>query len=313
MYATKIGALDGTSWELLCQQVFKRKFAADGYQQIPTSPGDFGLEGFCKATGKAFQCYCPEKQYNQAELYEHQVDKITKDLGKLKLAKNSAELQLRLGGTKIRQWCFVTPEINHNKLLAHAQKKQAEVKAWNLPFLSSDFSVELHDMDFYIFEIQELTVAQGLPLTLGAPPPLAIPPDGGEDFEKNILRKSEARLASKASQPGYKGNVDQLVNVTTKNFLESDHFYRQLEHEAPAVYLRVALLIDEYARRVEEDSITWTGTPEALTTQIRSDLEARLISLGHEVGAVNAQKLARLTVARWLAVCTLDYSIDQGG
>jgi len=312
MYATKIGALDGTSWEQLCQQVFKRKFAGHGYQQIPTSPGDFGLEGFCKANGMAFQCYCPEKQYTQAELYDRQVDKITTDLGKLKLAKNRVELQLRLGETKIRQWCFVTPHINHNKLLAHAQKKQAEVKAWKLPFLSADFSVELHDIDFYIVEIQELTTAQGLPLTLGTPPPLALPADGGEDFDKNILRKSEARLASKMSHPGYKSSVDQLVNITTKSFLDSDHFYRQLEHEAPAVYLRVALLIDEYARRVEEDSITWTGTPEALTTQIKNDLEARLVSLGHEVGTANAHKLARLTVARWLAVCTLDYGTDQG-
>ncbi|MGV7205786.1 hypothetical protein [Xanthomonas citri] len=312
MYATKIGALDGTSWEQLCQQVFKRKFAADGYQQIPTSPGDFGLEGFCKANGKAFQCYCPEKQYSQTDLYSRQVAKITTDLGKLQLAKNSVELQLRLGDTKIRQWCFVTPDISHNKLLAHAQKKEAEVKGWNLPYIAADFSVELHDLDFYLVEIHELTTAQGLPLTLGTPPPLALSPDGGEDFDKNILRKSEARLAGKASHPGYKGNVDQLVNVTTKNFLESDEFYRQLEREAPAVYLRVALLIDEYARRVEEDSITWTGTPEALTTQIKTDLEARLVSLGHEVGTVNAQKLARLTVARWLAVCTLDYGTDQG-
>lgn len=312
MYATKIGALNGTSWELLCQQVFKRKFAAHGYQQIPTSPGDFGLEGFCKASGMAFQCYCPEKHYTQAELYDRQVDKITTDLGKLRQAKNSVELTRRLGETKIRQWCFVTPEINHNKLLAHAQKKQAEVKGWNLPFISPEFSVELHDLDFYIVEIQELTTAHGLPVTLGTPPPLALPPDGSEDFEKNILRKSEARLAAKASLTAYQGNVEQLVNLTTRNFLESDHFYRQLEREAPAVYLRVALLIDEYARRVEEESLTWTGTPEALTTQIRSDLEARLISLGHEVGTVNAQRLARLTVARWLAVCTLDYGTDHG-
>ena len=43
MFNTSYGPFDGPSWERLCQLVFKKKFAADGYQHIPASPGDYGL------------------------------------------------------------------------------------------------------------------------------------------------------------------------------------------------------------------------------------------------------------------------------
>lgn len=44
MFTTPYGPFDGNSWERLCQLVLKRKFAADGYLNIPVTPGDYGLE-----------------------------------------------------------------------------------------------------------------------------------------------------------------------------------------------------------------------------------------------------------------------------
>ena len=99
MFTTKFGPFNGSTWEGLCQQVFKRKYQAECYQQMPASPGDFGIEGYTSVTGWAFQCYCPEKHYERTELYENQRDKITVDLRKLK--DNVTDLQARLGSTKI--------------------------------------------------------------------------------------------------------------------------------------------------------------------------------------------------------------------
>lgn len=91
MFNTKFGSFNGSTWEDLCQLVFKRKYDAVGYQQMKASPGNFGIEGFTIGTGLAFQCYCPDKHYERAELYENIRDKITQDLecGKMGQARIS--------------------------------------------------------------------------------------------------------------------------------------------------------------------------------------------------------------------------------
>ncbi len=90
MIKTKYGIFDGDSWEEICQMCFKSKYYDEGYQYMPALPnGDFGIEGFTKS-GKVFQCYCPDFDYDSKNLYEKQRDKITEDLNKLK--KNEKEL-----------------------------------------------------------------------------------------------------------------------------------------------------------------------------------------------------------------------------
>ena len=79
MFHTKFGAFNGDTWEDLCQLVLKRKHQNVGYQEMPASPGDYGIEGYTVTTGWAFQCYCPDKHYERTELYNKQRDKITED------------------------------------------------------------------------------------------------------------------------------------------------------------------------------------------------------------------------------------------
>jgi hypothetical protein len=55
MIQTKYGTFDGNSWEELCQRVFKLKYGDDNYQEMPASPGDYGIEGVILNTGVAFQ------------------------------------------------------------------------------------------------------------------------------------------------------------------------------------------------------------------------------------------------------------------
>jgi len=131
MLQTKIGPFNGKTWEDLCQLVFKRKYDHLGYQQIVASLGDFGLEGFTLRSGLGFQCYCPEKHYEATELYNKQRDKITTDVGKLRIY--ATQIAACIGDVKIRDWHFVTPEVDRNALLAHARTKEDEVRAWNLP------------------------------------------------------------------------------------------------------------------------------------------------------------------------------------
>lgn len=307
MFKTSLGAFDGTSWESLCQQVFKKKHAHDGYQHIPATPGDYGLEGFCSATGIGFQCYCPNNHHTRKELHEHQRDKITTDLKKLKTYKS--QLTKILANTTISTWRFVTPEIAHNDLILHARAKEKEVRLWNLPFLSDDFSIELHDAEYYILEINEIRAASGEGIDFCENP--AILPtlvETHEVYEDNVLRKTSARLAAKVDSTKHAELVNKLHKQTLDSFLESDGYFRRVERTAPVLYFKMVRLINEFEQYVQEQAYAYVGSPQELTESVRQGLEQRLLKLGPEVTDATAATVARHMVARWLAICSLDYN-----
>lgn len=307
MFQTKFGSFDGNAWESLCQLIFKKKYQSDDYQEMPASPGDFGVEGITLRTGWGFQCYCPDKHYERKELYDKQRDKISEDLVKLKTYQ--ADLILRLGSTKLVKWVFVTPEIDKNALLAHARTKEAEVRSWKLPHLADDFRVLLYDADSYLVEINEIRSAAGESLVFDqAAPILAILMGTQEDYEKNVLRKCKARLLEKIALPTYQDRVSRLHQRTLVEFLEADSYFRRISSTAPLIYVKLVRLINEFENHVIDKSTTWTGTPEELTNQMKDGLRRRItIELAPEFNETEASKVTRYMVARWLAVCELDY------
>ncbi len=306
VFHTAYGAFDGNSWERLCQLVFKRKFSDDGYTHIPATPGDYGLEGFTKTTGCGYQCYCPDKAYQQKELYEKQRDKITTDLKKLQTYE--ADLTKILGATKLRRWHLVTPTIAHNDLIKHSQAKEAEVRGWNLSILAPDFQVLLHDADHYATEIQEMKLAVGQALDFGGLP--AVLPDlndSSETYEKNIMRKTRTRLA-KAPADKLEGRVARLYAKTLREFLDHGSHLKRINDTAPTVHSRLARLINGYEAEVDERCFTWEGTPQELTDKIRDGLTERIVrELAPAIGETDAADIARMIVARWIAVCEVDY------
>lgn len=306
VFQTAYGAFDGNSWERLCQLVFKRKFTDDGYTHIPATPGDYGLEGFTKTTGCGYQCYCPDKVYPPRELYEKQRDKITTDLKKLKT--NAADLTKILGTTKLRRWHLVTPTIAHNDLIKHAQAKETEIRRWNLSILAPDFQVLVHDADHYATEIQAMKLAVGQALDFGGLP--AVLPalnDSSEIYENNIMRKTRARLA-KAAADKLEGRVARLYAKTLREFLDHGPHLKRINDTAPTVHSRLARLINGYEAEVDERCFTWEGTPQELTDRIRDGLTERIVrELAPAIGETDAADIARMIVARWIAVCEVDY------
>jgi hypothetical protein len=307
MFQTKLGPFDGTSWENLCQLVFKLKHGSEGYQAIPADPGDFGLEGYTIDSSIGFQCYCPNKHYEIEELYKHQRDKITTDIGKLKTY--TVELQKRLGDTKIKDWYLVTPEISRHKLLEHAKSKEQEARSWGLPILDPDFTIHLRDADFYLKEINQIRLSSGVALTFdSAPPSLELLTGTMPEFEANILRKSKLRVSSGGESASAENRVNDLYQLTLKNFLESDSYLKRIEQDAPPVFARVARIINEFEMHVLEQKIVWEGTPEALNREVKEGLVERLLTeLQSEIDISTAERIARHIVARWLAVCQLDF------
>ncbi len=78
------GYMTGNAWEELCVQCYHIRYQKDNYTYIPAAQGgDAGIEGFTNK-GIVHQCYCPERVYSDDDLYEHQRDKLTTDIEKLK-------------------------------------------------------------------------------------------------------------------------------------------------------------------------------------------------------------------------------------
>lgn len=307
MFNTPYGLFDGNSWERLCQQVFKKKFATDGYQHIPATPGDFGLEGFTTTTGWGFQCYCPNERYGDKELHDKQRDKITKDLKKLQTYEQ--DLKTLLGSTKLRRWYLVTPTIARNELVKHARTKEIEVRGWNLSILAPDFEVLVHDGENYAAEIQELQMAFGKALDFGGLPTV-LPPLGStpEVYENNIVRKTKARLNGRFAADKLAVKEAELNQRTLREFLEHDSHFKRINDQAPTIHSRLMRLINGYEAHVLETRATWEGSPQQLTDKIREGLAERISKeLAPHIDETEAALIARLMVARWIAVCELDY------
>lgn len=307
MIETPYGPFDGTSWEKQLQFVFKKKFAAEGYQQIPATPGDFGLEGFTTISACGFQCYCPDKAYSSRELHEKQRDKITADLNKLK--KYEKQLKGILGQTKLRRWCFVTPKIALNELLAHARSKEADAQSWGLSILDSSFEVILQDADHYASEIRDLQLSIGIAVDFGGLP-TSLPELSTDDevYEQNIRRKTEARLRGRVSADKRDAKFNNLYAQTLREFLDHDREFKNINEQAPPIFARLARLINGYEAEVVEACSTWEGTPQDLTEKLREGLTRRIAKdLAPHLDETGAARIARVMIARWIAVCELDY------
>lgn len=306
MFNTKYGPFDGTTWENLCQMIFKRKYEQESYQKMPASPGDFGLEGFTLVTGVGFQCYCPDKHYDRKELYEKQRDKITTDLKKLKEYKE--EIACRLGRTKLLKWIFVTPEFDKNELIKHARAKEEEVRSWKLPFLSDDFTILLYDADNYALEIREFQNALGEVLFFSEVQPLAELDKPTEVYEENIDRKNKLRLKEFEGNESYEKRLVRLNEITIKQFLECDPYLKEIDSASPTFYLKLLRVITEFENTVKEETLTWFGNPNDLTDKLRKLLNERIINdLSPNSNMTMAEEISRRVFARWLAVCELDY------
>ena len=101
------GYMNGDAWEELCVSCYRLKYQTQNYTAIPAvHGGDAGIEGFT-CNGIVHQCYCPEREYDDKELYEHQRDKLTADIEKL---MNNGERLKKLGVPPIVEWHFNIPE-----------------------------------------------------------------------------------------------------------------------------------------------------------------------------------------------------------
>lgn len=306
MFMTPYGPYDGNTWESLCQLVFKMKYEKDGYHPMGATPGDYGLEGFTLLSGLSFQCYCPHNHYTTADLHEKQVSKITEDLKKLR--KYQREIKQRIGELKIREWHFVTPTFVKNDIHTHARNKTKEVRSWNLDILDANFNILLKDAGAFHVEINQLKSISGETICFDEEVPIELPPLDldPEEYDENLVRKTGLLIPEGANR---ETRVESALSRSREDFLQHSAMVKRIEQASPAVFFKLIGIIREYELSVERYSSQWKADPDELLEKVTQGLSDKISrQLGPQISESQADTISRHIVARWMAVCQLDFS-----
>lgn len=309
MFITEYGAFNGNTWENMFQVVLKSKYMPVGYQRIPATPGDFGLEGFTK-DGKCFQCYCPEMNDDNRKLYERQRDKITEDINKLKT--NNKEILRILGDVKIKTWTLITPYMGHNDLLAHCNAKKELVKSWNLPFIDNEnFEVLVHESTDYSKEIGEYLGHSNKkisfqPLQDEITDEILVQwKESKIELVKNAYDKNEVRIKSLNMQFDIDKRTNALTHESARSFLNGESILRVWKSTQPENHQRFIELVLTLETELREKCLLRIVNPNEFIESIKNDVEIRIKSSFSYLDDSTVVRLKNYCIAYWLMGCPL--------
>ncbi|MCD4818049.1 MAG: hypothetical protein K8S23_05115 [Candidatus Cloacimonetes bacterium] len=310
MINTEYGKFDGDKWETLCQICFKQNFRNEAYQEIKATPGDFGIEGFTR-TGKAFQCYCPDKYYSAKELYEKHRDKITKDLNKLKTYES--QLKKYLGDTNINKWYFVTPLFGKNEIIQHCTSKKKEVIDWELSIIDNDnFEVIFEEVNFLQPALSVITKNLISKINIGAEVEIEDKDKIKWKSEENDLikiakGKHSKRLPDSVHSSSLEIKLDKLTDISVSDYLEGEIILRKWENEYPEDFEKFISITSIVEKEVEEQCLIPSDTNNKLYKSFQNLLESRIKESFDNLDMMMVIKLTKRVMADWIFRCPISF------
>jgi len=309
MYRIEIGEFDGNSWEDLMQRCWKDKYEKELFQRMPALvDGDSGIEGFTLATGIVFQSYCPERQYEAAELYAKQRDKINVDLKKL--IKYKKDLKGVLGNQLIKEWHFVTPEFTNKALNAYCRTKEQEYRDMGEDHLDPEFRIIIKEYTDYIIEIVRHTSLMKLKLDIAVHVPFEIDWELCDSGHVENLRRKIGNLF----QPY---EMDEEVRTSkVKQVVESYIYYYQrglkvlnkLEDDFPEKYGVLKKIKSSEGENVEDKCMFPIESKKEFLSEINVNLLKELkAALGDDFQKSSLEQLTKQIVSEWLMHCSLNF------
>ena len=303
--------LDGDSWEKWCDACYR--FQDQNFIKIPAEHlGDAGIEGFT-LSGIAYQCYCPEKDYSDEELFAHLRNKVTKDVGKLIDKDNAKRLKL-LGVHQIKEWHFVTPEYKDKRIIEHLEKKRKEVviaasrdpKTFSyidpqirlVPKVAEDFKIE------FVRLIRNPLVDIKLNMAVKSvkDPDWAACPAEKID---NIKRKIKAIMKVEENDSTFK----EMIAYWAEAYLKGIEIMSALQESCGAIYEDLFDLEQQYKKDVSMQS---RMNPDhslnyELFMNILKQFENTLRKQFEYFSEPSIMELKRDLVSGWLADCSLQF------
>lgn len=308
--------LDGDSWEKMCDSCYRDRYQDQNFVKIPAEyMGDTGIEGFT-STGIVYQCYCPEKNYSNDDLYEHLRNKVTKDIAKL-IDRDNAKRLKDIGVKIIKEWHFVIPEYKDKRIVEHLEKKRKEVVAAAhadpktfsyidpgiqlVPKIAEDFKVELVRL------IRNPLVDIKLNAAVKSIQSLDWSTCPAEKIE-NIKRKLRAIMSADEQDASLK----EMIAFWAEAYLKGIEIMRILQESCGTIYEDLYDLEQQYKRNVAIRS--HMNPDHSLNYPIFMDiLEKFEQSIKEQFECFSAPTIMELKidlVSGWLADCSLQFKAE---
>ncbi|MDF9409670.1 MAG: hypothetical protein A4E52_00803 [Pelotomaculum sp. PtaB.Bin013] len=307
--------LSGDAWEELCDACYRMRYQSDNYQKIPaTYGGDAGIEGYTQ-TGIVYQCYYPERDYNDDELYEHQRNKLTKDINKLIDQENKQRLH-NLGVPIIKQWHFVIPFYKDSRILQHAIAKRNEIlkgkssKPQEYDHLHDDFLIAIKVAEDFKVEISKIIreTITDTKLNVVAKSFDTIPWDKcPSEKVHNIQRKIKAVMNPLNDNDE---DFNDVVGAYVTYYIKGIEVLRMLQADFPEIYEHIYTL--EQACKREVSIKTKMNQDRSLNInifmEILSEFEQKLsYEFSKYFTSSSIMELKHDMVGAWLADCPMEF------
>lgn len=307
--------LSGDTWEKWCDDIYRDKYQDYNFIKIPSShQGDAGIEGFTN-NGIVYQCYCPEKNYTDDQLYEHLRNKVTKDINKL-VDKEYAKKLSNLGVSLIKEWHFVIPEYRDKRIIEHLKKKREEVQAIrsNEPIIYSyiDPNIQIVPKTAEDFKVEFIRLIRNPLVDLK----LNIAVKSIKDIDwtickadklENIKRKMKAIMNKDENDSDFK----EMIKFWAEAYLKGIEIMNVLQKSYRSIYEDLYELEKQYEMDVFEKSRM--NNDHSLNNQIfheiLNDFEKVINEQFTYFSSASAKELKRDIVSGWLANCSLEFRV----
>lgn len=305
--------LDGNAWENICVKCYRYRYEDQHYTPIPAvSGGDAGIEGFTK-TGIVHQCYFPERQYSDHELYEAQRDKLSADIKKL---LNNGYRLVALGVPVIHEWHFNIPEYRDSKILIHAATKQKEVLSAKeddpdkYSYIADDFQIVIKTAENFSAEISRI-IRTSADYNLNLAVEHTSNPNWKDcDSQKvaNIRRKIKAIMhVSDDDNP----NVERVVGLYIDYYICGLENMNRLKMNFPDIHAELFKLVQIYKGEVtlKTSMNTNSSMNQSLFNELLNEFEKKLEKdFSNSFNQASIVEIKQDMVASWLADCSMEFS-----
>ena len=305
--------LNGDTWEKWCDDCYRDRYQSFNYTKIPaTHSGDAGIEGFTNH-GVVYQCYCPEKDYNDNELHNHLRDKVTKDIGKL-IDKNNAKRLSDLGIRHVKEWHFTIPEYRDKRIIEHLETKRIEVlqakqkDPTTFSYIDDDISIVIKIAEDFKVELVRLIRNPLVDIKLNAAVKSIKDVDWTTcDTEKiaNIKRKLKAIMLTDEQDDDFK----DMLKFWAEAYLKGIEIMNTFQKSFGSIYEDLYDLEQQYKDDVAAKSKMNKdhSLNNKLFTDILDDFEKTLTEQFKFFSKPTVMELKRDLVSGWLADCSLQF------
>lgn len=309
------GTLDGNSWEDLCDSCYRIRYQGEHYQKVQAVlGGDAGIEGFTKS-GIVYQCYCPEREYSDDELYEHLRNKMTRDISKLTNLDYAKRLK-SLGINNIKEWHFVIPQYKDPRIIQHAEIKRKEVldlkckKPQEYDYINENFIIVIKVAEDFRIELTTIIRKTLTDVKLN----LAFYHDGKVEWEqcdsekvKNIQRKVKAVMNIEIEDDE---DYKEIVGIYIEAYIKGIEILKNLRVSYTEIYEDIYRLEQSYKREVslKTKMNTDSSINSKIFNEIMNDFELKLKEVFSSYLSIpSIMELKIDLISSWLADCSMQF------